>query len=208
MDNIKKKIGLKLLYVYSNLVNYKEKIIKFYDLINKKYNKYLYKNSLVSIEFIDLTFKNITKIKLKYNTKYCITITNFINNSSLGIYNLNYCNCNGEIISYIITCKQFQILSRNKNFIKMENFNNLINSLNSNKHISVLHSGINNIEITYFTKKYIKSLQNITVSNFMKFLQIKSLLYQDTKKSDLIIMDSDLLDEYVYKHKEIIVLTP
>jgi hypothetical protein len=208
--NIIKYWTFKLLCSYSVIIDYSQYIIQKYKNIKYNFNKIFLKNKLVSLEYINLSnnkieilttrpsylFRNVTNYKLNYYKS--------LNNSNY-IFMLNFCNTKGKIKSFILTNKQFRILSKNKKFINHGDLINLINNLNNNNHhINLLHSAINNIEITGLSQKYIKSLDNITVDNFIKFLKIKYFLYVDTVDSDLIIMDSDFLDEYIFKVNDII----
>ncbi len=209
-----KKISIYTLYLYSNVITYSQYIINKYKTIKHFLNKFFLQNKLVSLEYIDLSnnkiscltskpaylFRNVTNYKIHYPK-------NLLGNSN-SIFMLNFCNTKGDIKSFILTNKQFRLLCKNKQFINHGNLINLINNLNNNNHhITLLHSAINNIEITSFSNKYIKSLDNITVENFIKFLKIKYFLYIDTINSDLIIMDSEFLEEYIFKANEIISFT-
>ncbi len=206
-----KKIVFKLIYTYSCVINYSRYIIQKYKTIKYNFNSFFLKNKLASLEYINLSNNKITILTSRPSYlfrnvhNYKINYPNNIFDNPNYIFMLNFCNYKGKINSFILTNKQFRILSKNKKFINHGNLIQLIENLNNNNHhINLLHSAINNIEITNLSKKYIKSLDNITVENFIKFLKIKKFLYIDTIDSDLIIMDSDFLDEYIFKPNEII----
>ncbi len=209
-----KNVFLNILKLYSNIVEYRSKFINYKCHLNKKINKFFFANNLTSLEFINIAQNKIdVLVSNRYINKFSSSNKNIYKiiknhtNITDGIFVINYCNDHGDVISYIITSKQFRILAKNKKFILYKSLIDFIISLNTKKHnINILHSSINDVEITPFTKQYIKSLHNITVENFTKFLKIKSLIYFDTQKADLIIMDSDLLDEYIFKNNDIISL--
>ena len=210
-NTIVNKISIKLLTYYSTLVEAKNKCKSTYKNIIHTTNKYFIANRVESLEHINLNNGTIEVLTNKpsylYSSgdNYKLSKT-FINNK-YSIFIINFCNKQGEIVSYIITNKQFRILSRNKGFIPHDKILQFIIRQNLNDHhINILHSAINNIEITDVTKRYIKSLHNITVNNFIKFLKIKNLISNDTKKSDLIVMDSDFLEEYIFNYNELILL--
>jgi hypothetical protein len=210
-SNLKKNFCLKLLYTYSYLINFYQSFSEKKQNIKHKFNQLFFKNKLTSVECINLDNNKITFLFKNYIFSYTqnnYKLNNFnsklVKNSN-NIFMINFCNYKGQIISFIITNKQFRILSKNKHFINHAKLISLINTLNSNNHhINLLHSAICDIEITSVSQKYIKSLNNITVNNFIKFLKIKNYLYIDTMDSDLIVMDSDFLDEYTFKTNDII----
>jgi hypothetical protein len=212
--NYVKTVSINILKLYSNIVEYKTKLIDYKYNFIKKINKYFFANNLISLEFIDVIHNKINILvsnsyinNLNPYRKNIYKIIKNHKNINDGIFVINYCNNHGDIVSYIITSKQYRILTKNKKFILYKSLINFIISLNTKKHnINILHSSINDVEITPFTQQYTCSLHNITVENFAKFLRIKSLIYFDTQKADLIIMDGDLLDEYIFKNNDIISL--
>lgn len=210
-NNIVKKISIKLLNYYSNLIEARNKCKSVYKNIIHATNRYFIANRVESLEYINLNnglVEVLTKkpsYLFRSGDNYKINNT-FINNSN-SIFIINFCNKKGEIVSYIITNKQFRMLSRNKSFVPHDRILQFIIRQNLNDHhINILHSAINNIEITNVTKRYIKSLHNLTVNNFIKFLKIKNLISNDTKNSDLVVMDSDFLEEYIFNYNELILL--
>jgi hypothetical protein len=210
--NIKSKVSYILLLNISKIIDYTNICIIKYKIIKHYLNKYFIKNKLASVECINLSNNSIKLLTYRpaYIFRNIFNIYNYkiskveINHNT--IFMINFCNYKGKIISYLITGKQFKILTKNKGFINHGKLINLINNLNTHTHINILHSAINDIEITTYTKHYIKSLNNITVDNFIKFLKIKYLLYIDTKNSDLVVMDSDFLDEYIFNSNDLITL--
>jgi hypothetical protein len=208
--NWKNKLYYKLLIGVSNIINNANNCIIKYKIIKHYLNKYFIKNKLASIECINLSDNSIQLLTYRpaYIVRNIFESYNYkiskVNINIDTIFMINFCNHKGKIISYLITGKQFKILTRNKEFISHGNLINLINNLNLHTHINILHSAINDIEITTYTKHYIKSLNNITVDNFIKFLKIKYLLYIDTQDSDLVVMDSDFLDEYIFNSNDLI----
>lgn len=209
-NNIIKKVSVTLLTQYSNFVESVSKCKATYKNIVHSTNRYFIANRVSSLEYIDLS-SGITKVLTNkpylFNSRDIYKFDNKFSCNNNSIFIINFCNTKGEIVSYIITNKQFRILSRNKDFIPHIKILDFIKEQNSNNHhINILHSAINNIEITDVTKRYIKSLHNLTVNNFIKFLKIKNLIADDTKNSDLIVMDSEFLDEYIFNYNELILL--
>lgn len=214
MNKLANFLGIALLSIHSYFSELIDKVRSIFYKQLCNYNMKHYKNKLISVDYIDLEDKKIQSYKVNKIVKnnYILPALNKkIQKANHNLFNilfmLNYCNDTGEIISYIITFKQYRLLCRDKAFIVCSKVDKLIDKMNSSSDdINILHSSVKDSEITNFTKKHRHSLLNITVSNLINYLHAKSALCHSIQNCDLIILDSDFLDEYIYRHDQIISL--